>query len=91
MTTTTPCPRWLLAVALLAAAPVSRAQDAPEETFGEEALTLTEDGGFLIEGKVQKPEVVVVISRENLSEGIDLRIRESFLPKILEALEKEPF
>jgi len=41
---------------------------------------------FLIEGEVQKPEVTIVIGRDNLEKGFDLRLKESFLHKIPEAL-----
>lgn len=46
---------------------------------------------LVIEGEVLKPEVTVVISRENLNKAYDLELKESFLPRILEAVEKPPF
>ena len=45
----------------------------------------------IIEGEVQKPEVTVVISRENLNKAYQFELKESFLPKIVEALEHPPF
>jgi hypothetical protein len=50
-----------------------------------------EDEMFVIKGEVQKPEVVVVISRENLDKGFELELRESFLDKIVDALREAPF
>jgi len=46
---------------------------------------------FVIEGEVLKPDVTVVISRENLNKSYDLELEESFLRKIVDALDKAPF
>ncbi len=46
---------------------------------------------FVVEGKVQKPEVVVVISRENLDKGFQIVLKESFLDRIVEATAEPPF
>lgn len=45
----------------------------------------------VIEGEVRKPEVVVYISRQNLEDRYQLELRESFLPKIVEAVRHPPF
>ena len=45
----------------------------------------------VIEGEVQKPEITVVISRENLNKSYNLELKESFLPKIIQALDNAPF
>ena len=45
----------------------------------------------IIEGEVQKPEVTLTISRENLNKAYDFELKESFLPKIVEALQSSPF
>lgn len=44
-----------------------------------------------IEGEVQKPEVAVFITRQNLNKAYELELKESFLPKILESIEHPPF
>ena len=59
------------------------AQDAPSYSFDDDELVIV--------GEVQKPEVTVVISRENLNKKFELELKESFLPKIVEAVEKAPF
>ena len=46
---------------------------------------------FVVEGEVQKPEVAVFISRQNLNKAYDLELKESFLPKIIESVEHDPF
>jgi hypothetical protein len=62
------------------------AQSAPSE-----ADDLIFEGGFVIEGEVQTPEVVVVIARGNLNKAYDFELKESFLNKIVEALDSPPF
>jgi hypothetical protein len=44
-----------------------------------------------IEGKVQKPEITIFITRQNLHTDYQLDLRESFIPKIVESVEKKPF
>ena len=71
---------------------------APEINVTVEGGNL-EDGGsytfeeddFVIIGEVQKPEITVYISRENLNKSYQLELKESFLPKIVESVEKPPF
>jgi len=46
---------------------------------------------FEVVGEVQKPEVTVFISRENLNKSYDLRLEESFLKKIVESVKHPPF
>jgi hypothetical protein len=46
---------------------------------------------IVIEGEVQKPEITVVISRENLNKAYLIELKESFLHKILESVRKAPF
>lgn len=45
----------------------------------------------VIEGEVQKPEVAVFITRQNLNKAYELELKESFLPKIIESVESDPF
>lgn len=46
---------------------------------------------IVIKGEVQKPEIVVVISRENLNKNYQLELKESFVDRILEAAQQPPF
>ena len=55
------------------------AQDQPVSEFDDE-------GGFVVQGEVQKPEVFMLINRNNASKAYELELRESFVPKILEML-----
>ncbi len=43
-----------------------------------------------VEGRIQKPQAFYILQRSNLNfEGLDLK--QSFIPKIIESIEKEPF
>ena len=73
---------WML-IGLFTAAPAF-AQDAPEPPPADDSGVF-QDGAFVIEGKVQKPEVVVVVSRDNLDKSFDIQLKESFLDLVVEA------
>ena len=45
----------------------------------------------VIEGKVQKPEITIFITRQNLNTNYNLELRESFIPKIVKSVDKKPF
>ena len=44
-----------------------------------------------VEGRVQKPVIDIFMRRQNLHADYKLELRESFLPKIVESVEKKPF
>lgn len=46
---------------------------------------------LVIQGNVEKPQVQYFISREKIRDVTPLDLKESFLSKIVEAVEKEPF
>lgn len=73
--------RWLplVFVAVGLAAPVGGG--AAPTTFEE----------FVVVGEVLKPEITVVISRENLNKAYELKLDESFLDKIVKSVERPPF
>lgn len=68
---------WLILVAL---AVPSGGRAAPQ-TFEE----------FVVVGEVLKPEITVVISRENLNKAYELKLDESFLDKIVDSVNRAPF
>jgi hypothetical protein len=47
--------------------------------------------GKQVIGDVHKPNVMVVITRQNLNEDYEVQLRESFLPQIVESVERGPF
>lgn len=75
--------RFFIVAALIGATVLvpSQAQAAKRLVFEEE----------VIEGEIQKPEVAVYITRQNLNKAYDLNLVESFLPKIVQALDQIPF
>lgn len=52
-------------------------------------LTATED--FVVKGEVLKPEITLVISRENLNKPFDLKLDENFLDRIIQSVREPPF
>ena len=47
--------------------------------------------GTVIKGEEHRPDFTVFIDRENLTKAYDLQLKETFLPKISEALKHPPF
>jgi hypothetical protein len=45
----------------------------------------------VIKGEVQKPTVTLFASRQNINTDATLELRESFVPRIIESVEKKPF
>lgn len=45
----------------------------------------------VIVGEVQKPDVTVIVSRENLNKSYDFTLEESFIDRIVKAVERAPF
>ncbi len=42
-------------------------------------------------GTIQKPEVQILITKQNLTPKYELDLRESFLPKVVESVNQKPF
>lgn len=57
--------------------------------YGQARRLILED--FEVKGKVQKPEITIFVTRQNLNPEYNLDLRESFIPKIVESTEKKPF
>lgn len=70
----------LVLLALVAAAP-AHAQQTKGIRFGETEIV----------GKVQKPEIQILITKQNLTPKYELQLNESFLPKVVESVEHKPF
>ena len=77
--------RWWLVWMLAWVPATSWAQDEDDSAYS------FEEDDFVIVGEVQKPEVTVCISRENLNKSYQLILKESFLDKIIEAVNRPPF
>ena len=48
-------------------------------------------GDEITKVKIQKPEIAIVMTQQNLTPRYDLELKESFLPKVVESVEKKPF
>ena len=70
----------LVVLGALSASPVA---------FGQARRLILED--FEVKGKVQKPEITIFVTRQNLNPEYDLELRESFIPKIVESAKEKPF
>ena len=44
-----------------------------------------------ITGEYLKPEITVVISRENLNKNYEVELKASFIEKILKSVDEQPF
>lgn len=56
--------------------------------FAQENTNGIED--FSVQGQVQKPEIFLSLRKGDTSKAYELELRESFIPKILETMKKEP-
>ncbi|WP_224368736.1 hypothetical protein [Hyalangium versicolor] len=78
--------RTLLALLMMIAAAPALAQDtgAPKKkkVIRLDALT--------VEGKIQKPQAFYILQRSNLNFD-DLNHPESFVPKVVQTVDKQPF
>lgn len=78
--------RTLLAISVVAAFIAAPAHAAKKKRF-----TFSAESAEEVEGKVHKPEVGYVLTRQEQEDLETLQLKESFLPKIIHSLEKKPF
>jgi hypothetical protein len=71
--------RGALMLALVLSPGVARAERAI--TFDDQTLV----------GKIQKPEIQILITKQNLTPKYELELKESFLPKIVQSVDSKPF
>lgn len=85
----TPAGRFVLAVlGVLLCGLLAGVLGSPAHAQERRRLVL---GEFEVEGKVQKPEITIFITRQNLDTEFQLELKESFIPRIVESVEKKPF
>jgi hypothetical protein len=73
-----------LAVALVAT------QHAVAQETGKKKKAVIRLDAITVEGKIQKPQAFYILQRSNLNFD-DLNRVESFLPKVVQSVEKPPF
>lgn len=76
----------LVVVALLGAGALAISGSA----YAQSSRTIRFEAEELV-GKVRKPDIQILVSRQNLSEPYQLELKESFIPKIIESVERKPF
>jgi hypothetical protein len=69
---------WLWTVLVIAFAQ----EEVPEEN--------TLQTGFVVQGEIQRPDLTILMAKDDVTEAYELKLVESFLPKILQSLEKAP-
>ncbi|MBI3179912.1 MAG: hypothetical protein HYZ27_09645 [Deltaproteobacteria bacterium] len=83
-------PRNLLARTCLVALIIGALAGAPGSLGAQTKKKVIRLEAIKVEGRIQKPQAFYILQRSNLNfEGLNLR--QSFLPKIVQSVEKEPF
>lgn len=77
--------RALALLALLVYTPAATAQEA-----GKKKKAVIRLDAITVEGKIQKPQAFYILQRSNLNFD-DLNRVETFLPKVVQSVEKPPF
>lgn len=81
----------LLVVATSGVAVAQESAGSGENAGGRMAGGVLTIDTFVIQGNVEKPQVQYVISRQKIRDVNPLDLKESFLHKIVKAVENEPF
>jgi hypothetical protein len=50
----------------------------------------TLETGFVVQGEIQRPDLTILMAKDDVTESYELQLTDSFLPKILESLERYP-
>jgi hypothetical protein len=61
---------------------------APGSAAAQQGFSFKEEK---LVAKIQKPEIQILITKQNLNPKYDLDLRESFLPKIVDSIDAKPF
>jgi hypothetical protein len=82
--------RTLLTLLMLMAAVPALAQDTGTGTQGTKKKKVIRLDALTVEGKIQKPQAFYILQRSNLNFE-DLNHPESFVPKVVQSVDKQPF
>ena len=74
----------LIAVGLLAVAVATPA-------LAQQRKKIVIEEAEQVEGTVQKPQVTYIVNRQDVKDEVTLQLSKSFIPKIVESVENEPF
>lgn len=81
--------RPLLALFLLLAAPALAQDDASSKDKGARKKKVIRLDAITVEGRIQKPQAFYILQRSSLNFD-KLDKSESFVPKVVKSVEKEP-
>ncbi|SEU38498.1 hypothetical protein [Stigmatella erecta] len=81
--------KTFLALLLMTAALPALAQDKPADEGAKKKKVIRLDA-LTVEGKIQKPQAFYILQRSNLNFE-DLNRPESFVPQVVESVDKQPF
>jgi hypothetical protein len=79
----------LLALLMMTAAGPALAEDKPADEAAKKKKVIRLDA-LTVEGKIQKPQAFYILQRSNLNFE-DLNRPESFVPQVVESVDKQPF
>lgn len=60
----------------------------PSAAWAANAIRFEEE---VLKGKIQKPEIQILITKQNLTPKYELDLKENFLPKIVQSVDLKPF
>jgi len=46
--------------------------------------------GFVVQGEIQRPDLTILMAKDDVTEAYELKLVEPFLPKIIESLKHYP-
>jgi hypothetical protein len=61
--------------------------------FAQEAEPVEEntlETGFVVQGEIQRPDLTILMAKDDVTDSYELQLTDTFLPKILESLERYP-
>jgi hypothetical protein len=82
--------KTLLCLLLMTAAVPALAQETPAGEDAKKKKKVIRLDALTVEGKIQKPQAFYILQRSNLNFE-DLNRPESFVPQVVESVDKQPF
>lgn len=63
---------------------------AQETQNVEAAEENTLETGFVVQGEIQRPDLTILMAKDDVTDAYELQLVDSFLPKILESMKHYP-
>ncbi len=61
-----------------------------QEPDSDEVVENTLESGFVVQGEIQRPDLTILMAKDDVTRAYELELVEDFLPKILESLKHAP-